>query len=77
MQNLSKDQCAYDNVGLEGALNRFLEFNQLEVLIDKEQISHQQAEEKAVAEYEKFRIIQDREIMSDFDQQLKLLLNGR
>ena len=40
-------------------------------------ISHQQAEEKAVAEYEKFRIIQDREIMSDFDQQLKLLLNGQ
>lgn len=34
------------------ALNRFLEFNQLEVLIDKGTISHQQAEEKAVAEYE-------------------------
>lgn len=31
------------------ALNRFLEFNQLEVLIDKGTISHQQAEEKAVA----------------------------
>lgn len=59
------------------ALNRFLEFNQLKVLIDKGTISHQQAEEKAVAEYEKFRIIQDREIMSDFDQQLKLLLNGQ
>ena len=59
------------------ALNRFLEFNQLEVLIDKGTISHQQAEEKAVAEYEKFRIIQDREIMSDFDQQLKLLLNSK
>ncbi len=36
-------------------------------------ITHEQAEEKALTEYEKFRIIQDREIMSDFDRQLKLL----
>ena len=54
-------------------LNRFLEFNRMEVLIDKGHITHQQAEEKALAEYEKFRIIQDREIMSDFDRQIELL----
>lgn len=54
-------------------LNRFLEFNRMEVLIDKGHITHQQAEEKALAEYEKFRIMQDREIMSDFDRQIELL----
>ena len=54
-------------------LNHFLEFNRMEVLIDKGHITHQQAEEKALAEYEKFRIIQDREIMSDFDRQIELL----
>ena len=36
-------------------------------------VTHEQAEEKALTEYEKFRVIQDREIMSDFDRQLKLL----
>ena len=58
-------------------LNRFLEFNRMEVLIDKGHITHQQAEEKALAEYEKFRIIQDREIMSDFDRQLELLFGDK
>ena len=38
--------------------------------------THEQAEEKALTEYEKFRVVQDREIMSDFDRQLKMLFDG-
>ena len=40
-------------------------------------VTHEQAVEKALSEYDKFRIIQDREIMSDFDKQLKLLLDNK
>ena len=36
-------------------------------------ISTEQAKEKAYAEYDKFRIIQDREYLSDFDKEIKLL----
>ena len=34
---------------------------------------NEQAEEKALSEYERFRVIQDREIMSDFDRHCKSL----
>ena len=40
-------------------------------------MTHEQAVEKAPTEYDKFRVIQDREIMSDFDRQLKLLLGDK
>ena len=40
-------------------------------------MTHEQAVEKALSEYDKFRIIQDREIMSDFDKQLKLLFDNK
>lgn len=40
-------------------------------------MTHEQAVEKALTEYDKFRIIQDREIMSDFDKQLKLLFDNK
>ena len=40
-------------------------------------MTHEQAVEKALSEYDKFRIIQDLEIMSDFDKKLKLLLDNK
>lgn len=55
------------------ALVGYIQINDHEVLPDAGRITHEQAEEKALSEYEKYRVIQDREIMSDFDQQLKLL----
>ena len=57
-------------------LGRYMELNNRALLPDAGRITHQQAEEKALAEYEKFRVIQDREIMSDFDRQLKMLFEG-
>lgn len=57
-------------------LSRYMELNNKALLPDAGRITHEQAEEKALTEYEKFRVIQDREIMSDFDRQLKSLFGG-
>lgn len=55
-------------------LERYINMADYEMLQGAGSITHEQAEEKALTEYEKFRVIQDREMMSDFDRQLKLLL---
>ena len=57
-------------------LSRYIELNNKDLLPNAGRITHEQAEEKALTEYEKFRVIQDREIMSDFDRQLKSLFDG-
>lgn len=54
-------------------LKRYMDLNNRPLLPDAGRISHEQAVEKALSEYDKYRIIQDREIMSDFDKQLNLL----
>ena len=56
-------------------LSRYMELNNRALLLDAGRVTHEQAEEKALSEYEKFRVIQDREIMSDFDRQLKILFD--
>ncbi len=57
-------------------LSRNMELNNKALLTDTGRVTHEQAEEKALTEYEKFRVIQDREILSDFDRQLKSLFDG-
>lgn len=49
-------------------LDNFLELSEYPVLQDKGRISKEQAKIKAYEEYEKFRVIQDREYLSDFDK---------
>lgn len=49
-------------------LDKFLEFNAYEVLDTHGKIRRNQAERHAIQEYEKFRVIQDREYKSDFDK---------
>ena len=44
-----------------------LKFRKKEILQDSGKISHKQAIEKAENEYEKYKIIQDRKFLSDFD----------
>ena len=51
-------------------LSIFLSFNDRDILPDAGRISHEQAEEKAFGEYEKYRLIQDRTFLSDFDKLL-------
>ena len=51
-------------------LVKFLSINDHDILPDTGRISHEQAEEKALREYEKYRVIQDQTFLSDFDQLL-------
>ena len=55
------------------AVNMFLQSTRQQILESKGKISHDQAIEKALGEYEIFRIIQDREYISEFDRQTKNL----
>ena len=57
-------------------LGRYMELNNKALLPDAGRVTHEQAEEKALTEYEKYRVIQDREILSDFDRQLKSLFDS-
>jgi len=52
-------------------LDAFLEFDDREILQDLGQITKKIADERALSEFEKYRVVQDRLFMSDFD---KLLL---
>jgi hypothetical protein len=49
-------------------LDAFLQFNEKEVLDHKGKISHEVAIVLALDEYEKFRVVQDKEYVSDFDR---------
>ena len=49
-------------------LNRFLEFNEHEILTDSGRVTHEIAKAFAESEFEKYRIIQDRLYESDFDK---------
>ena len=51
-------------------LDAFLQFNEKEVLEHKGKISHEVATTLALNEYEKYRVIQDKEYLSDFDRLL-------
>ncbi|WP_415395914.1 virulence RhuM family protein [Sulfurimonas sp. CS5] len=54
------------------SVNKFLEFNEYEILENSGRISRTQAEEKAFSEYDEFNKIQ--KIESDFDKEMKKLL---
>lgn len=55
------------------SINEFLTFRRYDILPDKGRISHKAAEEKAFAEYDIFNKTQ--RIVSDFDQEVKKMLN--
>jgi len=56
-------------------LDGFLEFNGNEILTGPGKISHEEAKLHAETEYEKYRIVQDRLFISDFDREVKKLLD--
>jgi hypothetical protein len=58
-------------------LDAFLQFNEKDILRDSGKISHEVAEELALKEYEKYRSIQDKNYISDFDRKVKKLLNSK
>lgn len=58
-------------------LQKYMNLNDRPILPDAGRVTHEQAVEKALTEYDKFRVIQDREIMSDFDRQIELLFGDK
>ncbi len=56
--------------------NVFLKNNRRNVLKSKGNVSHEQAIKKANAEYEIFRVRQDKEYISEFDKQTEKYLKG-
>lgn len=58
-------------------LSAFLKFNEKEILQDSGKISHEVAVALAESEYEKYRVMQDKNYISDFDREVKKLLNSR
>ncbi len=60
---------------LAQSVNKFLEFNEFKLLKDRGKISFQEAEEKALKEYDVFNKTQ--KIESDFDTFSKKVLGGK
>lgn len=60
-----------------GKLDAFLQFNEYDVLHDAGKVSHQVAQKLAAQAYERFRVIQDRNYESDFDQEVKKMKPGK
>ena len=58
-------------------LNAFLKFNERDILADAGKVSHEVAEALALEEYEKYRVIQDKNYISDFDKEVKKLLKSK
>ena len=55
-------------------LNAFLKFSEYEILTNAGRISHEVAETLALSEYEKYKKVQDKTYISDFDHLSKRLL---
>jgi hypothetical protein len=56
-------------------LEYFLTWADKEILKNSWKISHKKAIEKAQNEYEKYKIVQDKKYISDFDNEIKKLKN--
>jgi hypothetical protein len=57
-------------------LHNFLELSSYPILQDKVKVSMLEAKLKAEKEYEKYRVIQDKNYISDFDKEVKRILGG-
>lgn len=58
-------------------LDAFLRFNEQQILGDAGMVSHEVAEALALKEYEKFRRVQDRDYISDFDREVKRIIGKK
>ncbi len=67
-ENQAKKQHAMTMADWAEKLDSFLRFNEYEILDNPGKISHEVAKALAEQEFEKFRVIQDQEFISDFDE---------
>lgn len=71
IERIIENRTTFTMEGFAESVNRFLEFNEYQILKGYGSISRKKAEEKALAEYEKFNKTQP--IESDFDKMVKRL----
>lgn len=71
IEGLIEKENTFTMVQLAGSVNKFLNFNDYEILDGKGKISKLQADKKAVKEYEVFNKTQ--KIISDFDKEIRKL----
>jgi hypothetical protein len=57
-------------------LDKFLEFDERDILKDAGKISAKIAKDHAESEFEKYRIVQDRLFESDFDREVKAITDN-
>ena len=58
-------------------LDAFLQFNEYQILKDAGKTRHEVAAKLAEKEYEKFRVVQDKNFVSDFDKEVKKLTSSK
>lgn len=58
-------------------LDAFLKLNERDILDNAGKISHEVAEALALGEYEKYRSEQDKDYISDFDREVKKLIESK
>jgi len=71
IERIIENRSTFTMEGFVESVNRFLEFNEYQILEGYGSISRKQAEEKAFTEYEKFN--KNQRIESDFDKAVKQL----
>jgi hypothetical protein len=58
-------------------MDAFLKFSEFEILNDSWKVSHEVAQTLALQEYEKYKIKQDKEYLSDFDKLVEITKKGK
>ncbi|MEX0668607.1 MAG: virulence RhuM family protein [Candidatus Saccharimonadales bacterium] len=72
-ENQAKRQIPMKMKDWKEKLDAFLKFNEYEILQNAGKISSAAAQELAEEEYDKFRVVQDEEFISDFDEEVSKL----
>jgi len=75
-ENNAKRQIVMNMKDWEKFMKNFLELSNYPILTHKGKISAEEARIKAEGEYEKFRVKQDKNYISDFDREIKMLISS-
>lgn len=75
IENMIENRRVMGMKDLAGSVDKFLSFNEYRILDGKGRISHEKAEQKAMAEYDEFNKTQT--IESDFDREVKKILKSK
>ncbi len=76
-ENRARNRQVMNMKDWDNFLVQFLELADYPILKDKGKISMLEAKLKAESEYDKFRVIQDQNYVSDFDKEMKKLIDEK